>query len=197
MAGKKLPALNSSSMSDISFLLLTFFLLTSSINTDLGIQRRLPPPPDPNQKPPEIHERNTFVVLVNMNDALLINGEPGDVNSLKDRAKEFLANPNNLPSLPEKETVDIPLLGKTQVSKGIISLQNDRGTSYDMYVKVQNELTAAVNELRDEMSREKFSRKYVDCNDEQREAIDKAIPVAISEAEPKNISGQKTAGGTK
>ena len=65
---KKLPALNSSSMSDISFLLLTFFLLTSSINTDMGIQRRLPPPTDPSVKPPDIHKRNTFVVLVNMND---------------------------------------------------------------------------------------------------------------------------------
>lgn len=195
MAGKKLPALNSSSMSDISFLLLTFFLLTSSINTDSGIQRRLPPPADPNQKPPEIHERNTFVVLVNMADQLLINNEPGDINSLKDRAKEFLANPNNAANLPEKESKDIPLLGKVQVSKGVISLQNDRGTSYDMYIKVQNELTAAVNELRDELAREKFSRKYIDCSTEQQAAIDKAVPVAISEAEPKNIGGQKTQGG--
>jgi biopolymer transport protein ExbD len=195
MAGKKVPALNSSSMSDISFLLLTFFLMVSSINTDQGIQRRLPPPADPNQKPPEIHKRNTFTVLVNMNDALLINGELGDINSLKDRAKEFLGNPNNLPTLPEKEMKDIPLLGKVPVSQGVISLQNDRGTSYDMYLKVQNELTAAISELRNELSKSKFSRKYVDCTDEQREAIDKAIPVAISEAEPKNISGQKTQGG--
>ena len=195
MAGKKLPALNSSSMSDISFLLLTFFLMVSSINTDQGIQRRLPPPADPNQKPPEIHKRNTFTVLVNMNDNLLINGEIGDINALKERAKEFLGNPNNSPDLPEKENIDIPLLGNTPVSKGVISLQNDRGTSYDMYIKVQNELTAAVNELRDELSREKFSRKYVDCNDEQKEAIDKAVPVAISEAVPKNIGGQKTQGG--
>lgn len=197
MAGKKLPALNSSSMSDISFLLLTFFLMVSSINTDQGIQRRLPPPADPNQKPPEIHKRNTFTVLVNMNDNLLVNGEPGDINSLKDRAKEFLGNPNNDPTLPEKDEKDIPLLGKIPVSKGVISLQNDRGTSYDMYLKVQNELTAAVNELRDELSREKFSRKYVDCNDSQREAVDKAIPVAISEAEPKNIGGGQKAGGGK
>ncbi|MBP3253023.1 MAG: biopolymer transporter ExbD [Bacteroidales bacterium] len=194
MAGKKLPALNSSSMSDISFLLLTFFLMVSSINTDQGIQRRLPPPADPNQTPPEIHERNTFRVLVDMNDRLMFNGEIGDINLLRGRAKEFLSNPTNAANLPEKETKNIPLLGQVQVSKGIISLQNDRGTSYDMYLKVQNELTAAVNELRDEMAKEKFSRKYVDCSNEQRDAIDKAIPVAISEAEPKNISGQKTGG---
>ncbi|MEE1093444.1 MAG: biopolymer transporter ExbD, partial [Bacteroidales bacterium] len=71
---KKLPGLNASSMSDISFLLLTFFLLVSSINTDMGIQRRLPPPSDPNVKPPDIHRRNTFVVLVNKDDKLLFNG---------------------------------------------------------------------------------------------------------------------------
>ncbi len=188
---KKLPALNSASMSDISFLLLTFFLLTSSINTDMGIQRRLPPPSDPTVKPPDIHRRNTFVVLVNREDSLLFNGEIGEINMLKDRAKEFLSNPQNLDNLPEKMTKDIPLLGTVEVSKGVISLQNDRGTSYEMYLMVQNELTAAVNELRDEMARVKFGKAYVDCSDAQREAIDKAIPIAISEAEPKNIGGKK------
>lgn len=188
---KKLPALNSSSMSDISFLLLTFFLLTSSINTDMGIQRRLPPPSDPNVKPPDIHRRNTFVVLVNKDDQLLFNGELGEINLLKERAKEFLSNPNNLDNLPEKMTKDIPLLGTVEVSKGVISLQNDRGTSYEMYLMVQNELTAAVNELRDEMAKTKFGKAYVDCGEAQREAIDKAIPIAISEAEPKNIGGNK------
>ncbi len=188
---KKLPGLNASSMSDISFLLLTFFLLVSSINTDMGIQRRLPPPSDPNVKPPDIHRRNTFVVLVNKDDKLLFNGELGEINLLKERAKEFLSNPDNLANLPEKITKDIPLLGTVEVSKGVISLQNDRGTSYEMYLMVQNELTAAVNELRDEMAKTKFGKSYVDCSAMQREAIDKAIPIAISEAEPKNIGGKK------
>ena len=188
---KKLPGLNASSMSDISFLLLTFFLLVSSINTDMGIQRRLPPPSDPNVKPPDIHRRNTFVVLVNKDDKLLFNGELGEINLLKERAKEFLSNPDNLANLPEKITKDIPLLGTVEVSKGVISLQNDRGTSYEMYLMVQNELTAAVNELRDEMAKTKFGKSYVDCSAMQREAIDKAITSAISEAEPKNIGGKK------
>ncbi|MBO5854757.1 MAG: biopolymer transporter ExbD [Bacteroidales bacterium] len=188
---KKLPGLNASSMSDISFLLLTFFLLVSSINTDMGIQRRLPPPSDPNVKPPDIHRRNTFVVLVNKDDKLLFNNELGDITALKDRAKEFLSNPDNLPNLPEKQTRNIPLLGDIEVSKGVISLQNDRGTSYEMYLMVQNELTAAVNELRDEMAKARFGRAYIDCSQAQREAIDKAIPIAISEAEPKNIGGNK------
>lgn len=191
MARKKktLPGMNSSSMADISFLLLTFFLLTSSINTDLGIQRRLPPPPDPNVQPPEIYKRNTFTVKVNRADQLLFDGQIGEVTGLKDRAKEFLSNPQNLINLPEKTVMEIPLIGSYEVSKGVISLQNDRGTSYDMYFKVQNELTAAINELKDELSITRFGRGYKDCLPDQREAIDKAIPTAISEAEPKNIGG--------
>lgn len=188
---KEVPQLNSSSSADISFLLLTFFLLTSSINTDLGIQRRLPPPSDPSVKPPEIHKRNTFTVKVNRADQLLFDGQVGEITGLKERAKEFLSNPQNLPNLPEKTTTEIPLIGKYEVSKGVISLQNDRGTSYDMYFKVQNELTAAINELKDELSRARFGRAYTDCREEQRDAIDKAIPTAISEAEPKNIGGNK------
>ena len=178
-------------MADISFLLLTFFLLTSSINTDQGIARRLPPPLPPNQdKPPEVRERNIFIVKINSKDRLLFNGEIGDVRDLKDRAKEFLGNPQDKDNLPEKEDVYIEGFGGTYpVSKGIISLQNDRGTSYDMYIQVQNELTAAINEMRNDLSKDKFGKGYADINNQQRDAIDKAIPIAISEAEPKNVGG--------
>ncbi len=190
--GRKTPGLNTSSMADISFLLLTFFLMTSSINTDQGIARRLPPPLPPNQeKPPEVHKRNIFVVKINSMDQLLFDGEYGQINDLRERAKTFLGNPNNLSNLPEKEKMDIPLLGTMEVSKGVISLQNDRGTSYDMYIQVQNELAAAISEMRNELSNERFGRKYADLKDNQREAIDKAIPVAISEAEPTKIGEQK------
>ena len=190
--GRKTPGLNTSSMSDISFLLLAFFLLVSNINTDQGIARRLPPPLPPNQpKPPEVKERNIFVVKINSKDRLLFNGEVGDIRDLKDRAKEFLGNPTNSPELPEKISMDIPLLGSMEVSKGIISLQNDRGTSYDMYVAVQNELTAAINEMRNELSVTKFGRRYADLTKSQAEAVDQAIPIAISEAEPTKIGEQK------
>jgi biopolymer transport protein ExbD len=190
--GRKLPGLNTSSMSDISFLLLAFFLLVSNINTDQGIARRLPPPLPPNQEDrPEIKERNIFVVKINSKDRLLFNGEVGDIDDLRERAKNFLTNPYDDPKLPEKVDMDIPMLGNMKVSKGIISLQNDRGTSYDMYVAVQNELTAAINEIRNDLSLERFGRKYADLNDSQREAIDKAIPIAISEAEPTKIGERK------
>ncbi len=190
--GRKTPGLNTSSMSDISFLLLAFFLLVSNINTDQGIARRLPPPLPPNQeKPPEVKERNIFVVKINSKDNLIFNNEYGDIKDLKDRAKEFLGNPTDDPNLPEKVAMDIPMLGSMRVSKGIISLQNDRGTSYDIYVAVQNELTAAINEMRDELSIDKFGKKYADLNDNQVEAIDQAIPIAISEAEPTKIGEKK------
>ena len=105
--GRKTPGLNTSSMADISFLLLTFFLMTSSINTDQGIARRLPPPLPPNQeKPPEVHKRNIFVVKINSMDQLLFDGEYGQINDLRERAKTFLGNPNNLSNLPEKEKMD-------------------------------------------------------------------------------------------
>jgi biopolymer transport protein ExbD len=189
---KKIPEINSGSMADISFLLLTFFLLTSSINTDMGISRKLPPPIDPNIKPPEIKERNIFTVLVNSNNQLLVNGSSGDVSTLKDKTIEFLSNPANNPNLPEKQIKYIDLLGNIEVSKGVISLQNDRGTSYETYIKVQNELTAAVNELRNKLSKEKFNKNFEDLtSDAKREAIQKAIPISISEAEPKNVGGTK------
>ena len=188
---RKTPGLNTGSMSDISFLLLAFFLMVSNINTDMGIARRLPPPLPPDFTPPEVRERNIFQVKINRNDRILFNKEVGDISLLKDRAKEFLGNPQDRDDLPQKEVINIPLLGNYPVSKGVISLQNDRGTSYDTYFRVQNELTAAINEMRDELSREKFNRPYKDLDQDHKDAIDKAIPVAISEAEPKNTGGTK------
>lgn len=172
-------------MSDISFLLLTFFLLTSSINTDLGIARKLPPPLPPDAPKPEIHDRNVFKVAVNFRDELQVQGARVDIADLRSMAKEFLANPANDPKKSEKKIEDIEGLGSVPVSKGVVSLRNDRGTSYEMYVKVQNELTAAFHELRNELSQERFGIKFDDLKkDAQIEAIQKAIPLTISEAEP-------------
>jgi biopolymer transport protein ExbD len=188
---RKMPQLNTGSMADISFLLLTFFLLTSSINTDMGITRKLPPPPDPTQKPPPIKERNIFTVLVNQNDRLLVENKPSDLSILRAQTKEFLENPANSLDLPEKEMKSIPYLGELFLAKNaIISLKNDRGTSYEMYIQVQNELTAAINELRDRLSKEKFNVKFSELtNEDYIDAIKKAYPVTISEAEPEDIGG--------
>ena len=193
MGKKKTPAINSSSTADIAFLLLCYFLMTTTMGSQLGLSRRLPPIPDKNQEieDQKINRRNIIVVRINSSDRILAGSEGIEVSQLKDKVKEFLTNPNNDPKLPEKEMKEIEGFGQCAVSKGVISLQNDRGTSYDMYFRVQNELAAAINELRDELAREKFHMGYADINDEQRAAIDTAIPVSISEAEPTKIGEKK------
>ncbi|MCD4737095.1 MAG: biopolymer transporter ExbD, partial [Bacteroidales bacterium] len=126
----------------------------------------------------------------NSKDNLLVEGELGDITELKERAIEFLTNPYNKEDLPEKETKEIDLIGSIKVTKGVISLRNDRGTSYEMYIKVQNELAAAINELRNNLAMEQFGLKFKKLTDERQiKAIQKAIPIAISEAEPEDIGG--------
>ena len=189
---RQIPELNTGSMADISFLLVTFFLLTSSIDTDQGITRKLPPPLDPKNPPPDINikERNVLKVLVSKSDALLVQGKFIDIRELKETAKNFLANPQNRADLPEMEEKNIPGLGRIKVSKGVISLKNDRGTSYQTYIHVQNELAAAISELRDELARQKYGEKFSNLSPARSDAISKAVPVAISEAEPENIGGK-------
>lgn len=186
---RKIPEINAGSMADISFLLLIFFLAATTMEVDTGIARRLPPPPDPNQEPPDIKKRNILEVFVNKNDRLMVGGRPCDVTQLKDLAINFIANPTNYEHYSEKREVEIPELGGTyQVSRGIISLKNDRGTSFQMYINVQNELAAAVDELRNDLSKEKFGALFSELkDDDQIAAIQKAVPVAISEAEPEEI----------
>ncbi|MCX6232514.1 MAG: biopolymer transporter ExbD [Bacteroidetes bacterium] len=189
---RKIPEINSGSMADISFLLLTFFLLTSSINTDKGISRKLSPYVEAESKSAEVKKRNIMIVLVNANNQLMVNGNVEIISNLKSKVIDFLANPANSPELPEKAIKNIDLLGNVQVSKGVISLQSDRGTSYETYVKIQDELSLAYTELRNRLSREKFGRKFDDLKSEAKmEAIQKAIPINISETEPKNTGGNK------
>ena len=177
-------------MADIAFLLLIFFLVTTTMDTDTGIARKLPPMPEHQEKQEnKVKERNVFIVLINKNDQLLVEGKPTKINQLREKTKEFIVNPLNKEDLPEKKTIDVPYFGQYQVTKGIISLQNDRGTSYKSYIQVQNELAAAINELRDNLAMQKFGKKYEDLPEDQADAIQKIYPMAISEAEPKNVGG--------
>ncbi|MBR5836354.1 MAG: biopolymer transporter ExbD [Bacteroidales bacterium] len=188
--GKKTPEINSSSTADMAFLLLCFFMMTTTMDQDKGLQRRLPPMPDPNQKAEDqkVNRRNIIVVKINSADKLLAGSEPMHVSQLKDKIKEFLTNPNNDANLPEKEEIEIENFGPCMVSKGVISLQNDRGTSYQAYIAVQNELVKAVNELRDDFAMANFAKLYSKCNEEEQEIVRKAVPQNISEAEPKDVS---------
>jgi len=188
--GKKTPAINSSSTADIAFLLLCYFLMTTTMGSNTGLQRRLPPMPDPNQKAEDqkVNRRNIIVVKINSADRILAGTDPIDVSQLKEKIKVFLTNPNDDPTLPEKTPTEIEGYGEYNVSKGVISLQNDRGTSYQAYIAVQNELVKAVNELRDEFASRNYGRSFDACNEEQQDIIKKAIPQNISEAEPKDVA---------
>ena len=187
---KKTPEINSSSTADMAFILLCFFLMTTTMDQDKGLQRRLPPMPDPNQQAQDqkVNRRNIIVVKINSADRLLAGTEPMDVSQLKDKIKEFLSNPLNDANLPEKEEIEIEGFGPCMVSKGVISLQNDRGTSYQAYIAVQNELVKAVNELRDEFAMANFGKLYSKLNEDEAEIVRKAVPQNISEAEPKDVS---------
>ena len=191
MARREAPEINGGSMADIAFMLLIFFLVATTMNIDSGIMRKLPPIVEDQQDDIDIKERNVFVVLINSNDQLLVENEILNIKHLKEKAKEFIANKANLDNLPEKKLVDVPFFGPTMVSKQVISLQNDRGTKYETYITVQNELTQAYNELRDELAMSKWSKTYAQLekahDKDKLKAIRKIYPMRISEAEPKNI----------
>ncbi len=190
---RKTPAINSSSMADIAFLLLIFFLVSTTMDVDTGIYKKLPPIPEEDvpQDDIKVKQRNVLAILVNRNNDLLVNGEVLDISQLREKTKEFILNPLNKEDLPEKKPTTIPFFGDVMVSKGLVSLQNDRGTSYEMYISVQDELAAASRELKDQKAMQKWNKKFEDLDEEQQKAVRKFVPMQISEAEPKNIGGKK------
>ena len=194
---RKVQEINAGSMADIAFLLLIFFLVATTMNVDTGLARMLPPMPPENQKQEDIKvkERNLFLVLVSGSGNIMVgtpnNQEFTDIRQVTDRTKEFLLNPMNDENLPEKEDKEFSLADGTTwvypVSKGVVSVQTTLETDYQTYIMVQNEVTRAVNELRDEVSMQKFGKKYAELEKEDRDVMTKAVPMAISEAEPRNI----------
>lgn len=189
---RKIPEIPAASLADIAFMLLIFFLVTTTMDVDSGLERRLPPMPPENQEnddTPPIKERNVFVVLVNANNQLLVEGELTDIDDLREKAKEFMANPYNDENLPEKKVENIDFFGPVEVTKGVISLRNDVGTQYGTYIAVQNELVGAINELREELAKQKFGKSYEKLDSDQQDAIKDIYPSRISEAEPKKVGG--------
>ncbi|MGE0561317.1 MAG: ExbD/TolR family protein [Flavobacteriales bacterium] len=198
MAKREISEINAGSMADIAFLLLIFFLVTTTMDTDTGLLRRLPPPPEDQPEDIDVKQRNIFEVLVNANDQLLADGEYIQVTELKAKAKEFIKGDPNNPEMPEFKNEDVPIFGNIPVSKQIVSLQNDNGTSYQMYIKVQNELISAYREIRNERALKEFGKTYDELVKtaessetiaNQAEAIKTIYPQRISEAEPKAIGG--------
>ncbi len=208
MARRATPEVNAGSMADIAFLLLIFFLVTTTIEKDKGIARQLPPK-DEITDPPKIKEKNLFIVTVNRSDQLLVEEKLMELKDLRQAAIAFLDNGGAPSGSPEycnyckgkrnPESSDNP-------DKAVISVQNDRLTSYKMYIAVQNELVAAYNFLRDRESQRlygwKFTEKSKDLDEgkikgeaakealqKQLEEVQKLFPLKLSEAEPKK-SGQ-------
>lgn len=201
MAKRGAPEVNAGSMADIAFLLLIFFLVTTTIETDSGITRKLPPIDDTEEEPPILKERNIFVVLVNANGDLLVEDEQMEFQNLRQAAIDFLDNGGGTgdeacdycqgPGDPKSS--DNPI-------KAVISLQNDRKTQYGRYIAVQNELVAAYNELRDREANRLYNTDFTDMeaafNDpeflgdrdklkDRIGVIKEMYPQKLSEAEPK------------
>ena len=203
MARRSAPEVNAGSMADIAFLLLIFFLVTTTIETDSGINRKLPPM-DEIIDPPIIKERNIFTVVVNKNNQILVEEKPMDLRDIRKEAVAFLDNGGGLgdeacnycQGNKDRSSSDNP-------EKAIISLKNDRETDYKVYISVQNELVAAYNELRDReftrlypsenMSYVEADKKYSDPRSdktvkeklkEKLSVIKTLYPMKLSEAEP-------------
>lgn len=214
---RKPPAINTSSSADISFLLLTFFLLTSNISSDQGIMRQLPKySKDMQQVDVEINTRNILNVKVTNKNIVMVDGAKwlndewlmftdnksdvnstnsanyaGEIGKIHEIAYEFFKNRYNEPNLPDKKLTNIEDagFGMYEVTNGVISLQCQNYATYDTYIKVHNELSRAINDLRDELSREKYGKSFSvleesnDKKDQERvKAIKAAIPMRVSES---------------
>jgi biopolymer transport protein ExbD len=171
--------INAGSMADIAFLLLIFFLVTTTIAEDKGVLVKLPPWSD--EPPPEmkLNARNVYSVLVNAQNQLLVRGEVMEIGELKANTKVFILNPQQLPNMSESPT------------KALISIKNDRGTKYETYLEVYNELKAAYNELWEEAAMSRFGKNLEECTSAQQKEIRDAIPLVISEAEPTKFGEEK------
>ena len=193
---RKMPGLNTSSTADISFMLLIFFLVTTSMDTDQGLARSLPKPPEDDQLNNEIKvkERNILNIRINKDNYLLIGDDYATLADVKERAKEFIKNEDNKPNLPELKPHKVKELGKTFMvtENHVISVQTDRGTDYGVYFAVQDALVSAYNEIRDEFSKQEFDGyKYDQLTADQQKIVRDVYPQKISEAEPKKYGGQQ------
>ena len=207
MAKRAAPEVNAGSMADIAFLLLIFFLVTTTIETDSGLNRKLPPMED-QVDPPIIREKNIFTVVVNKNNQLLVEEKLTDIADLRQLAIEFLDNGGGV----GEESCDYCQGPRDETSsdnpdKAIISLKNDRETSYKVYIAVQNELGAAYNDLRNREFLRLYPSEGLNFVDAQKkyddprtsaedvenlkpklDVVKKMYPQKLSEAEPNKTS---------
>ena len=172
-------------------MLLVFFLVTSSMDTDKGLPRQLPPPEDNTQEEEvEIKQRNVLELELDADDRLTLNGEPADYDELTRRVAEFVANKNDDPSLPEKSEREVHLFGRIRVSdRHVITVKTNRNTTYNAYFEMQNAIVRGYYQLRNELAKRQFGHGYAYCSQEQRDAIALVYPQRISEAMPAEEEG--------
>ena len=179
MARRENPEINAGSMADIAFLLLIFFLVTTTMNVDSGISKKLSEKPPADYVPPIVKQKNIFEVSINRNNDLLVENEAMDVKNLKDAALKFIDNGGGIGAPGEDGTPGVKCdycqgerseTSSDHPNKAIISVQSDRGTEYGTYIKVQNELLRAYTELRNRLSRQRYNMSF----DELEEAYDNA-----------------------
>ena len=194
MARRENSEINAGSMADIAFLLLIFFLVTTTMDVDSGIARKLP---EKTEDTPEvtIKEKNVLDITVNRNNQLLIEGTDFvQVSDIRKIAMDFIDNGGGVSAPKADGTPGTPCdycqgakdpASSDHPSKAIISLQSDRGTSYATYISVQNELVGAYTVLRNRYSNKKFGKEFDKLtNDQQKEIKINIYPQIISEAEP-------------
>lgn len=192
-AKKKVPAINGSSTADISFILLLFFLLTTSMGSDKGISRQLPPavPPDQQDVSIDVNKRNMLRVMVNNRGQILANGEEVTLDGLLGKVKEFVLNEHNRSDLPELSAQQFPLIGTQMVTKNhVISLTNNVDTRYEDYIAVQDILTRGYMELREEAANKFFGTSFDNLSLTQQEVLVDLYPQKISEANPRDYSSK-------
>ena len=179
---RRVPGINTASIADISFTLLILFLVVTSMDDDKGLTRMLPQMSSEQPEPAVATERNVLQIELDKGDVLLVNGVKADLAQLQDRVKNFVDNPDNLPTLPEKHKVYIEPFGDCQVTEGhVIRLKSHRDASYGAYFKMQNEIVLAYKGLRDSLALVRFGRHYTECNEEERTAIRTYYPQKVSE----------------
>lgn len=178
-----MPELNTTSTADISFMLLIFFLVTSSMDTDWGLPRQLPPPDNAAvEEDLLVKRRNVMQLRLDANDRLTCNGETTTMQQLSDRVADFVANRDEAPDMPQKSSREVHLLGLCKVSdRHVIFIQADPHASYDAYFKMQNAIAAGYAMLRGELAQRHFGHSWEQCSAEERDAISLVYPQRISE----------------
>jgi biopolymer transport protein ExbD len=205
MARRENPEINAGSMADIAFLLLIFFLVTTTMNVDSGVSKKLSEKPPPDYVPPVIKEKNIFEVNINRNNELLVEEEFMDIKDLREAAVKFIDNGGGLGKPNEDGTPGLPCdycegerseFSSDHPNKAIISVKSDRGTEYGTYIKVQNELLRAYTILRNRLCKKRYDMSFDELEETYKgnksnedlkkkvEDIKTAYPQIISDAEP-------------